>query len=116
MQQNPSKKPSVSLVIPTSCKQLSHTSTATMTEIHDVFPANTNNSNDPIFEKKLQQCDGEYSTTKTILGFSVDGVNRTIWIEEAKKAHLLTVLDGWIHLSRSGTTGIPFNKFESVVA
>jgi hypothetical protein len=87
-----------------------------MTGIHHVFPANTNDSNDPISERKLQQHDGEYSTTKTILGFDFDGVNKTIWLEEAKQAHLLTVLHGWIHLSRSGTTGIPFNKFESLVA
>ena len=87
-----------------------------MTGIHHVFLANTNDSNDPISERKLQQHDGEYSTTKTILGFDFDGVNKTIWLEEAKQAHLLTVLDCWIHLSRSGTTGIPFNKFESVVA
>jgi hypothetical protein len=87
-----------------------------MTGIHDIFPANTDESNDPISEKKLKQQDGEYSTTKTILGFDFDGVNKTIWLEEAKQAHLLTVLHGWIPLSRLGTTGIPFNKFESMVA
>jgi hypothetical protein len=74
----------VSLVIPTSCKQLRHISTGTMTRIRDVFPANTNDSNDPISEKKLKQRDGEYSTTKTILGFDFDGVNKTIWLEEGK--------------------------------
>jgi hypothetical protein len=87
-----------------------------MTGIHDVFPANTSNSNDPISEKKLKQWGGEYSPTKTIFGFNFDVVNKTIWLEEAKQAHLLTVLHGWIRLSRPGTTGIPFNKFESVVA
>jgi hypothetical protein len=85
-----------SLVIPTSCKQLCHVSTGTMTGIHDVFPDNDNDFNDPIFEKKLKQLDGEYSTTKTILGFDFDGVNKTLWLEEAKHAHLLTVLHGWI--------------------
>ncbi len=106
----------VSLVIPTSCKQLQHVSTGTMTGIHDVFPVDTNNSNDPISEKKLTQWDGEYSTTRTILDFNFDGINKTIWLEEAKLAHLLTVLHGCIHSSRLGTTGIPFNKVESVVA
>ncbi len=84
----------VSLVIPTSCKQLQHVSTDTMTGIHNVFPANDNDSNDPISEKILNQSDGEYSTTKTILGFDFDGVNKTIWLEEAKQVHLLTVLHG----------------------
>ena len=49
----------VSLVIPTSREQLHHVSTGTMTGIHDIFPAEDNNSNDPISEKKLTQLDGE---------------------------------------------------------
>jgi hypothetical protein len=104
----------VSLVIPTSRKQLCHVSTGTMTGIHDVFPANDNNANDPISEKKLKQLDGEYSTTKTILGFDYDGINKTLWLKEAKRAHLLTVLR--IRLSRSGTTGVLFKEFKTVVA
>ena len=55
----------VSLVIPASCKQLCHVSTGTMTGIHDVFPADEIDSNNPISEKKLKQLDGEYSTKKT---------------------------------------------------
>jgi hypothetical protein len=104
------------LVIPTSCKQLRHVSTGTMTGIHDIFPADENDANDPILEKKLRQLDGEYATTKTILGFDFDRVNKTLRLEEAKCAHLLTVLHGWIWSSRSGTTGIPFNEFESIIA
>jgi prolyl-tRNA editing enzyme YbaK/EbsC (Cys-tRNA(Pro) deacylase) len=56
--------------------------------------ADNNDANDPISEKKLKQLDGEYSTTKTILGFDFDRVNKTLWLEEAKRAHLLTVLHG----------------------
>jgi hypothetical protein len=108
----------VSLVIPTSREQLRHVSTGTMTGIHDVFPADDidSHANDPISEKKLKQLDGEYSTKKTILGFDFDGIEKTIWSEEAKQAHLLTVLHGWIRSSKSGTTGIPFKEFETVVA
>ncbi len=84
--------------------------------IHDVFPANDNNSNDPKLEKKLKQLDGEYSMTKTILGFNFDGINKTIWLEEAKQAHLLRVLHGWIHSSKVGMIGIPFKDFKTVVA
>jgi hypothetical protein len=39
-----------------------------MTGIHDDFPADDVNSNDPILEKKLKQLDGEYYTKETILG------------------------------------------------
>ncbi len=63
------------------------TSSLTMTEIHDAFPADDNDSNDPISEKKLKQLDGEYSTKKTILGFDFDGIEKTIWLEKAKQAH-----------------------------
>jgi hypothetical protein len=47
-----------------------------MMGIHNVFPADVNNSNDPILEKKLKQFDGEYSTAKIILCFDFDGVNK----------------------------------------
>ena len=74
------------------------------------------NSTDPISEKKLKQLDGEYSTKKTILGFDFDGIEKMIWLEEAKQAHLLTGIHGWICSSKSGMTGIPFKEFETVVA
>jgi hypothetical protein len=106
----------VSHVIPTSREQLRHVSTGTMTGIHDVFPADDNDSNDPISEKKLKQLDGEYGTTKTILGFDFDGLAKTLWLEDAKRAHLLTVLHGWLRSSRTGTGGILFKEFESVIA
>jgi hypothetical protein len=106
----------VSLVIPTSWEQLCHVSTGTMTGIRDVFPADRCDSNDPISEKKLRQLDGEYATRKTILGFEFDGDNKSLWLKEAKRAHLLTVLHGWIRSSKSGGTGIPYKEFETVVA
>ena len=74
----------VSLVIPTSHKQLCHVSTGTMTGIHDVFPADDVDSNYPISEKKLKQRDGKYATKKIILVFKFDGINITLWLEEAK--------------------------------
>jgi hypothetical protein len=88
----------------------------TMTGIHDVFLADDINSNDPISEKKLKQLNGEYSTKKTILGFDFDGINKTIWLEEVKRAHLLTILHGWIRSSKSGLSGTPFKEFETVAA
>ncbi len=105
----------VSLVIPTSREQLRHVSMSTMTGIHAVFPSDDIDSNDPISEKKLKQQDGEYSTQKTILGFDFDGIEKTIWLEEAKRAHLLMVLHGWIRSSKSGASGIPFKEFETMV-
>ena len=43
----------MSIVIPTSREQLEHVATAIMTGIHDVFPADIVDSNDPISKKKL---------------------------------------------------------------
>ncbi len=45
----------VSLVVPTSREQICHVSTGIMAGIHDVFPANDVDSNNPISEKKLKQ-------------------------------------------------------------
>jgi hypothetical protein len=108
----------VSLFIPTSCMQLRHVSTATMTGIQNVFPADSVDPNNPISEKKPKQLNGEYSTTKTILGFNFESINKTIWLEEAKRTHFLTVLCGWIRSIKVGTPGIPFNfkEFETIVA
>jgi hypothetical protein len=47
-----------------------------MTGIHDVFPPDGNDSNDPISEKKLVREEGRYSTRKTLLGFDFDGTTK----------------------------------------
>jgi hypothetical protein len=85
------------VVIPISKSQLQHTAAAVMTGIHDVFPANDDDyGDDPISEKKLKKCEGQYSTVKTLLGFDFDGINKTMWLEMAKQEKLLTILRGWI--------------------
>ena len=61
------------------------------------------------------QLDGICATTKTILGFNFGRVNKTIWLEEAKQAHLLMFLHGWIYLSKAGMIGSTFKEFKSVV-
>jgi hypothetical protein len=54
----------MSIVIPTSQQQLQHMATVVMTGIHDVFPANIVDANNPISEKKLLKGEGQYSTPK----------------------------------------------------
>jgi hypothetical protein len=82
----------MSIVIPTSRKQLEHVATAIMTGIHDVFPTDIVDSNDPISEKKLLKGEGQYSLFKRLLGFEFDGKRKTMWLEEEKRATLLTIL------------------------
>jgi hypothetical protein len=58
----------MSLVIPISQEQLRHVTTAVMTGIHDVFPPDNDDSNDPISEKKMIKEEGQYSNRKTYWG------------------------------------------------
>jgi len=86
----------MSIVIPTSQKQLEHVATPIMTGIHNVFPADIVDSNDPISEKKLLKGEGQYLLFKTLLGFDFDGKRKTMWLEEEKRAKLLTILHSWL--------------------
>ena len=86
----------MSIVIPTSQEQLEHVATTIMTGIHDVFPANIIDSDDPISEKKLLKGEGQYSLLKTLLGVDFDGKRKTMWLEEEKWAKLLTILHIWL--------------------
>jgi hypothetical protein len=105
----------MSIIIPMSQKQLEHVATAIMTGIHDVFPADIVDSNDPISEKKLLKGEGQYSLFNTLLGFDFDGKRKTMWLEEEKRAKLLTILHSWLRAG-SLNRGIPFGEFESVIA
>jgi hypothetical protein len=74
----------ISIVIPASQEQLRHVANAIMEGIHDVFPPDEDDANDPISEKKLIKRDGQYDVLKTLLGFEFDGVGKTLWLEAAK--------------------------------
>ena len=64
----------------------------------------------------MKQREGEYDTRKTLLGFEFDGENKTMWLEEAKREKLLTVLKGWIQAATRGQSGIAFAEFRTVMA
>ncbi len=64
--------------------------------IHDIFPPDEDDSNDPISEKKQKKGEGRYEMRKTLLGFDFDGEAKTMWLKEAKWEKLLTILKGWI--------------------
>jgi hypothetical protein len=84
------------LAIPTSQAQLQHAANAIVHGIHDVFPANNNDDEDPISFKKIQRGDGTWSLRKDILGFTFDGANKTLWLEAPKRDALLTILHQWL--------------------
>ena len=106
----------IGLAIPTSISQLRHYANAVMYGIHDVFPPDDDDDNDPISNKKLMKMDGSWATIKDILGLTFDGANKTIWLESDKRDILLTVLTGWLRAGRDKNCGIPFSEFQSIVA
>jgi hypothetical protein len=106
----------LSLVIPVSREQLRHVANAIMHGIHDVFPPDNNDDEDPISEKKMKKGEGLYNTEKTLLGFDFDGDAKTMWLESAKRKKLLTILKGWIRTGKRGSAGIPLGDFESTIA
>ena len=106
----------IGLVIPTSLNQLRHYSNAVMFGIHDIFPPDSNDDNDPISTKKLDKLDGSWATVKDILGLTFDGVDKTVWLEESKRDALLTIITGWLRSGRDKNFGIPFTEFQSVIS
>ncbi len=106
----------MSLVIPVSQEQLRHVANAIMHGIHDVFPPDEEDSNDPISEKKLKKGEGRYDTRTTLLGFDFDGKGKAMWLEAVKRKKLLTILKGWIQNGTRGSAEIPFGEFESTIA
>ena len=86
----------ISAILPTSRGQVEHVTRGILHGIHDVFPPSTDADRDPISLKKLKKGDGKYATTKCLLGFEFDGIEKTIWLEEPKRAALLTILHQWI--------------------
>ncbi len=101
----------ISAIIPTSKEQIKHVARGNLHGIHDVFPPSKDDERDPILLKKLKKGEGTYDTTKCLLGFDFDGVNKTMWLEESKCAALLTILHQWIRGATKACRGIPFADF-----
>jgi hypothetical protein len=66
--------------------------------IHDVFPPDENDSNNPISEKKLKKGEGRYETRKTLLGFDFDGKAKTMWLEDTKQENSVPFSKGGFEL------------------
>ena len=66
---------------------LQHFSRAMLYGVHSIFPppeVSGHHGQDPISQKKMDQGDGTWSTTKEILGWLVDGANFTIQLTPDK--------------------------------
>jgi hypothetical protein len=105
----------LNMAIAASKEQLQHVSNAVMHAIHDVFPADQEDENDPISLKKLKKKEGEWALMKEMLGFDFDGIKKTMILSEGKRELLLTILHRWKRTLSSKTAGIPFKEFESIL-
>ena len=68
----------VAIAIPTSHEQLAHVATAVMSGIHDVFPADNMDKNDPISLKKMKSLEAMWALEKDILGLGFNGLEKII--------------------------------------
>jgi hypothetical protein len=99
-----------------SRQQLEHLTKAMMHGIHDVFPPDTEDANDPISLKKLLKLEGEWAVLKELLGFEFDGEKKTMILAESKRTHLLEVLDRWVRCASGKMRPIEWQEFHSVVS
>jgi hypothetical protein len=106
----------MALAIALSQEQVRHVANALLTGIHDVFPADDVDENDPVSLKKLKQLEGQFALYKEMLGFVFDGVLKTMILSTKKRELLLVTLHKWIRSASSNRMGIPFQEFESVTS
>jgi hypothetical protein len=106
----------VSLLVGYLTEHVKHIAHATMMGIYDMFPPDPIPDNNPISLKKLLKGDGNYSTSKSILGFEFDGIKKTLWLEDDKRLAILAILKNWLQTAARSRHGIPFKEFESVIA
>ena len=86
----------ISMAIQRTKADLRHVANAMMKGVHDVFPADNVDENDPLSYKKLLKLEGMWDMTKDILGFTFDGDKNTLWLENQKREALLTTLKSWL--------------------
>ena len=106
----------IACIIPTTKQHVEHVTRGILHGIHNIFPPSEDDSTDPISNRKLRKGEGTFGTSKCLLGFKFDGVEKTIWLKDAKRVSLLQILRQWIHRAVRGKHGIPFVEFELVVA
>ncbi len=106
----------IAAIIPMSKAQIIYVARGILHRIHNVFPPSTDDSKDPISAKKLHKEDDTFESKKCMLGFDFDGDSKTMWLEEEKRAALLTILHQWLRGATKSKRGIPFAEFESVMA
>ena len=106
------------MAIATSQQQIKHLGRGTMHGVHDVFPEDKVDEDNPLSFKKLKKLEGQYDVQKELLGFDMDGVEHTMILGVGKLELILFTLHRWIRFCRRGRSGsgIPFTEFHSLVS
>ena len=92
---------------------LDHIATGMMTGVHDVFPPDNVDANNPLSKKKLKQGNGAWATQKELLGLTFNGEHKMVWLTTNKRDAIIDTLTQWL---RTGSTGVPFHEFQSTLS
>jgi hypothetical protein len=94
---------------------LRKTARATLHAIHSVFPTpeatGTPNAKDPISEKKLAKGDARWDTVKEVLGYWLDGRNRTVPLPPDRATDLLKEVKKILKKKR-----VPLSRFRPIAS
>jgi hypothetical protein len=92
---------------------LQRTARATLHAIHSVFQApgatGMPDAKDPVSEKKLAKGDARWDTTKEILGYWLNGVDRTVQLPPSRAVDLLKEAKSILRKQR-----VPLKRFRSI--
>ena len=100
----------IGMCVPRSKLELDHVSRAIQHGIHDIFPPDANDEEDPTSLKKLRKGDGAWALRKDVLGWTFDGENKTVELQEDRVRDLRKGLKDMLR----SRTAIPLNTFQKV--
>lgn len=95
----------IGLTSATSQEHLDHVANVIMCGIHDIFPAYSVDTEDPISFKKLIKREGSWDVIKEILGFVFHGGKHTMWLADGKQDALIALLKHCPQRERMHTLG-----------
>ena len=100
----------IGMCVPRSKLELDHVSRAIQHGIHDIFPPDTDDDEDPTSLKKLRKGDGAWALRKDVLGWTFDGDDKTVELEEERVLKLRKDLKDMLRRR----TSIPLDTFQEV--
>ena len=101
----------IGAAVPHTKEDLNHLSRALLHAIHDLFPPCPNEpEEDPVSLKKLRKLEGAWMVQKDILGWTFDGKNKTMELEEDKLQKLMATTKSALRAKQ----GVRFEEFRKM--